>query len=133
MRYRLATRAPFHLEATVRVLQRRPVNRVDLWEGDCYLRVLPTAEGRVLVEVRDFGNNDEPHLRFGIRAGTASANVLPQLRRTLHRVLGLGVDPDLLKRVAQSDPVLRPTARALQGLRPPRFVDLFEAFARVVP
>jgi DNA-3-methyladenine glycosylase II len=115
------------------VLQRRPVNRADLWEGDCYLRVLRTAEGRVLVEVRDFGTHDEPHLRFGIRAGTAAASAIPQLKRTLQRVLGLGVDPQSLERVAQSDPVLRPTAVALQGLRPPRFVDLFEAFARVVP
>ena len=39
----LATQAPFHLEATVRVLQRRPANRVDLWEGGRYLRVLAWA------------------------------------------------------------------------------------------
>ena len=32
--------APFHLEATVRVLQRRPTNRVDVWEQERYLRVL---------------------------------------------------------------------------------------------
>jgi DNA-3-methyladenine glycosylase II len=106
---------------------------VDLWEGDCYLRVLPTPEGCALVEVRDFGSSDEPHLRFGIRAGTPGASAAPQLRRTLHRVLGLGVDPQLLARVGQSDARLRPTALALQGLRPPRFVNLFEAFARVVP
>src|SRR5678816_3540319 len=39
-RSRLATLAPFHLEATVRVLQRRPGNLVDVWEHDRYLRVL---------------------------------------------------------------------------------------------
>jgi DNA-3-methyladenine glycosylase II len=133
MRYRLSTRAPFDLEATVRVLQRRPVSRVDLWEDNRYLRVLPTTESHVLIEVRDFGTIDEPNLRFGVRAGTATASAIPQLRRTLQRVLGLDVDPEPLRRVAESEPVLRPVAVALRGLRPPRFVNLFEAFARVVP
>lgn len=133
MPYRLSTRGPYHLEATVRVLQRRPACRVDLWEGNCYLRVLPTTDGHVLVEVRDFGTIDEPNLRFGIRAGTSSTSAVSTLRRTLHRVLGLGVHPESLARVAESDPMLRPAAAALRGLRPPRFVNLFEAFARVVP
>ncbi len=34
---------PFHLEATVRVLQRRSTNRVNRWEDGRYLRVLPTS------------------------------------------------------------------------------------------
>jgi DNA-3-methyladenine glycosylase II len=133
MQYSLSTRAPFNFEATIRALQRRPVSRVDLWEGNCYLRVLPTAQGCALVEVRNAGTIDKPNLTFRIRAGTLSASVVPEVRRTLHRVLGLGVDPGSLRRVAESEPVLRPTAVALRGLRPPRFVNLFEAFARVVP
>jgi DNA-3-methyladenine glycosylase II len=48
-------------------------------------------------------------------------------------VLGLDVDPQPLRRIAESNPTLRPTAVALRGLRPPRFVNLFEAFARVIP
>jgi DNA-3-methyladenine glycosylase II len=115
------------------VLQRRPVSRVDLWDGSRYLRVLPTAEGHVLVEVRDLGSVDEPNLRFDIRAGTPATTAVPQLRRTLRRVLGLDVDPESLRRVAESDSRIRPTAAALRGLRPPRYVTLFEAVARVVP
>src|SRR5581483_10040261 len=49
---RLSTRAPFHLEATVRVLQRRPTNPVDVWEDGRYLRVLPTPQGPAQFEVR---------------------------------------------------------------------------------
>src|SRR5687768_17403451 len=33
----LTTRPLFHLEATVRVLQRRPTNRIDVWEPNHYL------------------------------------------------------------------------------------------------
>ena len=37
---RLSTAAPFHLEATVRALQRRPTNLVEVWAGDRYLRLV---------------------------------------------------------------------------------------------
>ena len=55
----LPATAPFHLEATVRLLQRRPTNRVDLWENDHFLRVLSTHYGLRLVTV----SNVRPSLR----------------------------------------------------------------------
>ncbi len=64
---RLATRGPFDLEATVRVLQRRPSNRVDAWAGGCYRRVLETSRGLVLAEVTDLGEIDRPDLRCVLR------------------------------------------------------------------
>jgi 3-methyladenine DNA glycosylase/8-oxoguanine DNA glycosylase len=133
MQFALTTCAPFHLEATVRVLQRRPGNRVDVWHQDRYLRVLVIADVSVLVEVHNRGTIDAPDLRFAIRSGSLAPRALPHLRRTLCRVLGLDVDPGPLQRQAESEPALRATALALRGMRPPRFVDLFEAFARVVP
>jgi hypothetical protein len=57
---RLAARAPFHLEATVRVLQRRPSNPVDLWEQGRYFRVLTLTRGLALVEVDNRGTIDDP-------------------------------------------------------------------------
>jgi DNA-3-methyladenine glycosylase II len=133
MQLSLSNRAPFHLEATVRVLQRRPGNRVDVWERDRYLRVLPAGQALVLVEVHDRGTVDAPDLRWILRSGNTNAGVLPALERTLRQVLGLDVDPRPFQRLAEAEAVLRPTALALRGMRPPRFVDLFEAFMRVVP
>jgi len=129
----LATRAPFHLEATVRVLQRRPSNRVDLWEGGRYLRVLAVGGASVLVEVENRGTIDDPDVRFAIRSGDSAAATLARVRQTVRRLLGLDVDPGPFQRLAVTDPTLRPTALALRGLRPPRFVDLFETFVNVVP
>ena len=129
----LSTRAPFHLEATVRVLQRRPGNRVDIWERDRYLRVLRTADECVLVEVQDRGTIDAPDLHFAIRSGNRTATTVPSVTHKLRRALGLDVDSEPLQRLTESEPTLRSTALALRGMRPPRFVDLFEAFARVVP
>jgi hypothetical protein len=52
---RLPVAAPFHLQATVRVLQRRPSNPVDVWVRGRYRRVLCAAGPLALVEVQDRG------------------------------------------------------------------------------
>jgi len=45
-------------------LQRRPTNRVDLWEqNECYLRALLTADGASLAKVTNRGTIDDPDLR----------------------------------------------------------------------
>jgi DNA-3-methyladenine glycosylase II len=130
----LATRAPFHLEATVRVLQRRPTNRVDVWERDRYLRVLPTAITPVVVEVWNHGSIDAPDVRFAVRSGGAlTDDAYSGCRRVLRTVLGLDIDPAPLWRAALDERALRRVAGALRGMRPPRFLDLFETFVNVVP
>ena len=130
---RLRTRAPFHLEATVRVLQRRPTNLVDVWEGDRYLRVLGSSPDLALVEVQNRGTIDEPDVRYSVRHGNPASVTLPSLAQTLRKVLGLDVDPGPLQHLAEAERKLRPTALALRGMRPPRFTTLFEALANVVP
>jgi DNA-3-methyladenine glycosylase II len=140
---RLVTRAPFHLEATVRLLQRRPANRVEVWERasctgasgdrDRYLRVLPAEGAPVLVEVTNYGSIDRPDVRARVLHGDEAAASRAGLRDTLRRMLGLDVDPRSLQRLAEAEPRLRGTARALRGARPPRFSTLFEAFVNVVP
>jgi DNA-3-methyladenine glycosylase II len=117
----------------VRVLQRRPANRVDLWEEGRYLRVLAVGGTSILVEVENHGTIDDPDVRFAIRSGDSAATTLAGTRRTLRRSLGLDVDPRPFQRLAMADATLRATALALRGLRPPRFVELFETFVNVVP
>ena len=130
---RLPTRAPFHLEATVRVLQRRPTNLVDVWVHDRYRRVLATPSGLALVEVSDEGTVDAPDLRLRVLRGERSADADAALTRSLRRILGLDIDPRPLRALLEGEPRLRPLAMALRGMRPPRFAGLFEAFANVVP
>jgi DNA-3-methyladenine glycosylase II len=130
---RLATRGPFHLEATVRVLQRRPTNVIDVWDHDRYLRVLATVDGLVLVEVVDRGTIEDPDVRFNVLRGDLSSASRQALRRTLRQMLGLDVNPAPLQQLAEAEPRLSRTVRALRGMRPPRFAGLFEAFANVVP
>lgn len=136
---RLATRAPFHLQATVRVLQRRPVNRVDVWDGDRYLRVLPAENGHVLAAVTNRGTAARPDLRFSLLAGNprlprrGDAALSQRVGQSLGAILGLDVDPAPLHRAAVSEPGLRQVATALRGMRPPCFAGLFETFLNVIP
>ena len=118
---RLSTKAPFHLEATVRVLQRRPTNLVDVWEQGRYLRVLPAANGLVLVEVENRGTIDHPDVRLSLRHGDEAAASLARVEQVVRKILGLDVDPEPIQRVAEAERKLRPTATALRGMRPPRF------------
>lgn len=134
MRYRrLATRAPFHLEATVRVLQRRPSNLVDVWERGHYLRVLALSDGLALVEVQNRATIDRPDVRFSIVNRNPSSATYVEASSALRRILGLDVDPAPLQRRAAAERTMRATGIALRGMRPPRFPNLFETFARVVP
>lgn len=129
----LATRAPFHLEATVRVLQRRATNLIDVWEHERYRRVLATADGLALVEVTNHRTIDDPDVRCMVLRGELSAATRATLGQTVRKMLGLDLDPETLGGLAETQPRLRPTALALRGMRPPRFAELFEAFANVVP
>jgi 3-methyladenine DNA glycosylase/8-oxoguanine DNA glycosylase len=130
---KLSIQAPFHLEATVRVLQRRPANLVEAWEHDRYLRVLKTSDDLMLVEVENRGTIDTPDVRYALRHGDPSTVARHELAQTLRKVLGLDVDPIPMQRLLEADRKLRPTALALRGMRPPRFAEWFETFANVVP
>lgn len=132
-RLELSTRGPFQLDATVRLLQRRPTNLVDLFENDRHVRLFETASGPVLAITENVGTVDGPKLVATLRGPAVSVAVARQLESTLRRMLGLEVDPAVLSTLGSIDQRLAPTVRALRGLRPPRFPDLFEAFANVIP
>lgn len=130
----LDVQPPFHLEATVRVLQRRPSNLVDVWADDCYRRLLRTHSGvLMLVEVSNDGTVDAPDLRLRVLHGARSASAATAAASTVRRILGLDVDARPLQQLIAGEPRMRDVAAALRGMRPPRFAGLFEAFANVVP
>ncbi len=130
----LATRAPFHLEATVRVLQRRPTNLVDVWtEDNRYHRAFAVEEGVALVTVENRGTIDQPDVHFTVPCGNPSSASRAALGESVRRILGLDLDPEPMQRLAEAPRALAPTALALRGMRPPRFAGLFETFGNVIP
>lgn len=129
---RLPTAAPFHLEATVRVLQRRPSSH-EVWDGERYWHVFTTAEGSVLTAVENRGSIDAPDVRLSFRNGAPSLGTRRRIEQLVGKMLGLSVDPAPLHAAAMRLASLRPTALALRGFRPPQFATLFETFGNVVP
>ena len=124
---------PFHLEGTVRLLQRHPRNRVDRWDQGHYLRVLPTCAGLRLVTVENLGTIDAPNLRCLAFGGSVSPSILEEMSRTVQCILGLGVDLAPFYQVARGSSRLHAATRALRGVRPPRFPTLFETLVNVIP
>lgn len=135
---RLATEAPFNLEATVRVLQRRPSNLIDSWDHARYRRMVRLGDRPVLIEVVNHGTLEAPDLRMSTRRADGYGRPLSmseraEAARLVSAILGLGVDSSLPQHRAEAEPALRATALALRGMRPPRYPDLFETFANVIP
>ncbi|HET7369954.1 MAG TPA: AlkA N-terminal domain-containing protein [Gammaproteobacteria bacterium] len=126
----LSTRAPFNLEATVRVLQRRPANRVEVFEDGRYRRLFATPAGLALAEVENHGSIDKPDIQWTVRHGADNDD---QLGARLSGMLRLQLDPAPLQDLAESEPALRSTTQALRGMRPPRFGEWYEAFGNVIP
>jgi DNA-3-methyladenine glycosylase II len=124
---------PCHLEATVRVLQRRPTNRIDLWDGGRYLRALLTADGIRLIAVENRGTIEAPALHCLVFGGPVSSSTQEQIGTTVQRLVGPTVDLTPFYALAEQDPRLHTAVAALRGLKPPRFATLFETIANVIP
>jgi len=130
---RLPVRAPFHLEATVRVLQRRPTNLIDRWEPPRYRRAIRIRARAVLMEVTNLATVDAPELRLSLLGRELPPRAPAEAAPIAREILGLDLDPGTLQRRAGAEPALREIARELRGMRPPRYPDLFETVANVIP
>lgn len=118
---------PFRLDLTVWCLRRRPDNVIDRWDGETYRRVEVLEGEPVDVAVRQVGKPEAPHLQV-IAAGAPAALLTEQaVTAALRRLLGLEIDLTEFYRFADQDPKLGPLARRFRGLKPPRFLTVFEA------
>jgi len=124
---------PYNLLATVRLLQRRPVNRVERWEDDQYRRVLATPAGLQLATVSNEGSVGEPRLRLDLYGGPVEEADRDRLVATLRWMLGLDADPAPLGWLVEQEPRFTATAEALRGFRAPCFADLWETCLSVLP
>jgi DNA-3-methyladenine glycosylase II len=125
----LMTQAPYALEATVRLLQRRPVNRVDRWVDGRYCRAVRTAAGMRLVRVWEAGSVEAPDLKMAVLGGPVGDEVVGMVRW----MLGLDAEPVPDAALIEREPRLGPVLDRLRGFRPPAFPDLFTTCVGVLP
>ena len=129
---RLAVGSPFNLQATVRLIQRRP-NGVDHWERSRYLRAFETGQGTRLAIVVNDGTVDAPDVRLQIAGGSVDDETTRAAATTLRWVLGLDANPAPTTWLTEREPAFEPVASALRGFRAPCFPTLFETICRVLP
>lgn len=127
LHFSLTPVAPFRLDLTAWALRRRPVNQIDLWDGETYSRVISQGEHPVLVEVRQRGAERSSKLTVTATSEAHTAISKEYLTQTLNKLLGLRVDLNAFYRFANVDARLEPLARRYLGLKPPRFPSVFEA------
>jgi DNA-3-methyladenine glycosylase II len=126
-------RAPFRLDLTVWALRRRSHNAVDRWDAAAtYRRVLSFDGAPVALSVTQGGAPDVPHLSVLLVGADVDEPTATLARSALDRLLGLSVDLSAFAAMAATDPVLRPLAGRMRGLKPPRFPTVFEALVNGV-
>ncbi len=127
-------RAPFRLDLTAWAVRRRPHNAIDRWDGSVYRRALPfgTGAGAVALSVTQSPPRDAPRLAVTLSGGPVDERLEMDVRGSLDKLLGLGVDLSGFAAMAARDPLLGELAGRLSGLKPPRFPTVFEALVNAI-
>jgi DNA-3-methyladenine glycosylase II len=125
--FRLKPIPPFDLRFTAWALRRRPDNIIDRWDGQSYRRVIALEGKPVEVELTEAGTSEKPVLHVTATAETIGPELKSTLTHVLERLLGLRVDLSKFYDFVKGDPKLDELSRQFLGLKPPRFLSLFEA------
>jgi DNA-3-methyladenine glycosylase II len=122
---------PFDLELTTGVARRLPSNILyPIRDGELRI-VMALDDGIGLVGVRQSDSQTLAYRELGVVAPSDARRAA--MEANLRRLLGLDVDITPLVTLLAHDPILAPLAHRLSGLRPPRFLNLWETFVQVIP
>ena len=100
---------------------------IDRWDDQAYRRVMVYDGKPVAVEVTQTGTSDKPILHVTATAETIGPGIKSTLTHALDRMLGLRIDLSKFYDFAKGDTRLYELSRRFLGLKPPRFLNLFEA------
>ena len=124
--------APFRLDLTVWTLRRRPCNAIDRWDGETYRRTLALAKGPVEVAVIQTGPPETPRIRATVHGSPLGGEEKRAVTMALERLLGLRTDLTAFYRLAALDADLGPLVRRFRGMKPPRFLSVFEGVVNAI-
>ncbi len=120
-------RQPFRLDLTVWALRRRADNRVDRWDGRTYRRVLMLSGEPQELAVTQEGLTENAELRVAVTGAKPEQVAEAPAIAALDRMLGVPIDLREFYQLSARDPTLGPLATRFLGVKPPRFLSLFEA------
>jgi DNA-3-methyladenine glycosylase II len=123
---------PFRLDLTVWALRRRTRNAIDRWDGRTYRRVLVVGGRPTDLEVHQTGSPATPRLIVKVTPALRTRAERSCVRTAVDRLLGAGIDLREWYRLAEDDPRLGPLAARFRGMKPPRFLTIFEALVNAI-
>ncbi len=132
IQFNLLTSAPFRLDLTVWVLRRRDTNRIDSWDGKTYRRAMILDSQIVKASIEQKGTAAEPELGVTLVCANPSPRISAAAHSALIRMLGLNVDLRGFYAMAQADTHLGPVVKRFRGVKPTRFLTLFESIANAI-
>lgn len=134
VRFEIGVPAPFRLDLTAWALRRRAHNALDTWDGGWWTRTVAGDGGVVALRVMQIPTPADARLVVSLEGERDALErmELGDVRRTVTRVLGLGLDLRPFYALAERDPRLARLARGFYGMRPPRFASVFEALVNAV-
>ena len=127
-RFHLPVAAPFRLDLTVAALRRLPANRVDVFDGERYLRAFSAPRGPVVWSIQYEGDD---HLDVRLYGAVDEArSYLALVERMLAPSFDLG---PFYRRAASGPELLASLVDRFRGLKPPRFGSLWESVLHAIP
>ncbi len=132
MKFSLQPIAPFRLDLTVWALRRDPRNQIDRWDGREYRRVLILEGVPVETVVTQAVSVERPQLLVtAVPAGCVS-RLKARVTDALDKMLGLSWDLSEFYDFAASKRRLGTLARQFRGLKPPRFLSVWDAMVNAI-
>ena len=130
--FSVAPLPPFRLDLTVWALRRRPDNTIDRWDGRTYRRAFPLGTGVVELAAVQAGSADVPELTVTLTGTQLDEQAEEAARAALARLSRVELDLSNFYRLAAGDRVLQTLAARFRGLKPPRFLTLFECLVNAI-
>ncbi len=130
--YQLKPHPPFRLDLAAWTLRRQPSNAIDDWDGTTYRRVLSLSGEPTLIEVRQIKDGLTPRLSVVIRAREESPSVRSRATAAVECLLGIRRKMEPFYEFASTDATLRPLATRFVGMKPPRYLTLFECLSNAI-
>jgi DNA-3-methyladenine glycosylase II len=119
---------PFRLDLAAWALRRRKANIVDRWDGNCYSRIAVLKNEPVKITISQQGMSNDPTLTVSLDSATElDTQAQHDAQLLIEMILGLTINLQPFYILASTDDVLRLLVQQFAGVKPPRFLNMFEA------
>ncbi len=128
--YRLTPTPPFSFELTASLLSPGPADRIDVFDGKRYTRLLELDSRMRLALVSSLGSEQRPELIITLMNG--SEHDERPIGRVLSRMFGMDFDLGPFYELCRDDPQLYGLSRDHYGLKPVQRLAPFESLALAI-